>query len=82
MADDSQKYNSENTRERRELKKALTPNVVTAFFAGVLLANFNRNLILGVLVGGVAGVFVEQQYHNQVPNVREAWEDVKRRWRR
>ena len=74
-------YDLQGTGERKELKKLLTPNVVTAFFAGVLLANFNKNLILGMLVGGMAGVFVEQQCPNQLPNVRESWEDLKRRWR-
>jgi hypothetical protein len=64
----------------RELQPILQPAVLGAFIAGLALANFNRNLLMGFIVGCLGGTYVEQNYPNQLPNVMEAWNNLKRKW--
>ncbi len=59
----------------------LQTNVVGAFIAGVALANFNKNLLLGFVIGTLAGAYAQQTLPGQFPNVKEFWYDLKRKWK-
>eukprot|EP00794_Sanderia_malayensis_P007544 gene7544-8381_t len=52
-----------------EGKKSFDWTFVKGFAAGVVISHVNKNLILGVLVGTIAGFYVEQNIKN-VPNIR------------
>ena len=54
--------------------------MVKAFFAGVVVSHLNKNLILGFLLGGLVGVYAQQNLSG-VPNVVETWRDFKRRFK-
>ena len=60
-----------------ELRPKLQTNVVSAFIAGVVLANFNKNLILGVVVDTLAGAYAEQTFPGYFPNMKQFWLDLK-----
>ena len=66
---------------KKELEPLLQPNVIAAFLSGVALANFNKNLLLGFTMGGIAGVYLQQTFPSQFPNVKEYWEKLKRQWK-
>lgn len=67
---------------RGKMKKSvLSPNVVTAFLAGLLLGNFNINLVLGFLAGGIAATILEQNRPGSLPNVRDVWQGLRSKWR-
>ena len=66
------------TREIQE--PLLQPAVVTAFIAGIVLANLNKNLLLGYLLGGLTGTYIQQTYPYHIPNVKDTWSDIKRKW--
>lgn len=63
-------------------KKKLTVGLpmVKAFFAGVVVSHLNKNLILGFVLGGLVGVYAQQNFSG-VPDVAETWRDFKRRFR-
>ena len=64
-----------------ELQPILQPTVLTAFIAGIALANFNKNLLMGFILGGLAGAYVQQSYPYQLPNVKTTWYRLKEKWR-
>ena len=61
-------------------RPTLQPNVIGAFVAGVVMANFNKNLLLGFVIGALAGSYAEQSLPGQLPDVRRFWFDLKQRW--
>ena len=71
----------EDGLSKKELEPLLQPSVVAAFFSGVVLANFNKNLLLGFTMGGIAGVYLQQTFPSQFPNVKEYWEKLKKQWK-
>ena len=64
--------------ERKKLSVGMP--MVKAFFAGILVSHLNKNLILGFLIGGLVGVYAQQNLSG-VPDVAETWKDFKRRFR-
>ena len=78
MADEEKEKNGP---PKRELEPLLQPSVVTAFLSGVVVANFNKNLLLGFTVGGIVGVYLQQTFPSQFPNVTEYWEKIKKQWK-
>ena len=70
------------SEDRRQLKSVLSPNVVTAFLAGLLMGNLNKNLVLGFLVGGIAATIFEQNRRTgNLPNVCDVWQNLRSKWR-
>lgn len=59
----------------------LQTSLVGAFVAGVAVANFNKNLLLGFVIGALAGTYVEQTFPGQFPSVRQFWFDIKQKWK-
>jgi hypothetical protein len=45
------------------------------FLAGVVLSHFNKQLMLGALVGVAAGMYFEQEYG--APNAKAAFQDFR-----
>lgn len=45
------------------------------FGAGLLVAHFNRHLVLGTLLGTAAGMYYQQEYG--APDVKQQIDDVK-----
>ena len=58
----------------------LQTNTIGAFVAGIALANFNKNLLLGFVIGTIAGAYAEQTLPGQLPNVMQFWYDLKQKW--
>ena len=81
MASSNTNSESEEGSSQIAERPKLQTNVVTAFVAGVALANFNKNLLLGFVIGALAGVYAEQSLPGQFPSVIRLWSDFKRRWR-
>ena len=48
---------------------------IKGFVAGALIGNLNKKLLLGALVGGVAGAYYQQQFG--APNVKEEFDKWK-----
>lgn len=63
-------------------KERLSSSLLKGFAAGIIVSHINKTLVLGVLVGTAAGLYVEQNYKS-VPNVekelKKFWEKVKPR---
>ena len=43
-----------------QVSSASNQLMVTAFIAGIVLANSNKNLLLGYLLGGLTGTYIQQ----------------------
>ena len=71
--------NEEGSNSVAERPKLQT-NTIGAFVAGIALANFNKNLLLGFVIGTIAGAYTEQTLPGQFPNVRQFWYDLKQKW--
>ena len=63
MADD-------NDRNSASEKKEVSGSFFKGFAAGVILSHVNKNLILGLLIGTLAGCYVQQNYTG-IPDVNE-----------
>ena len=61
MADDEDKKSSGD-------KKGISVSFLKGFGAGVILSHVNKNLILGLLIGTLAGCYVQQNYTG-IPDV-------------
>ena len=68
--------------KERQLRPVLEPAVLKAFVAGVVVGNLNKGLVFGFLLGAVGGVYIQQNFMRQVPDVRATWQDLKSRWKR
>lgn len=62
-----------------EDKPELQTGVLKAFVAGVVLANLSKNLLLGFVIGGLAGAYLQQNF-SRIPDLKTTWRDLKRRW--
>ena len=62
-----------------EEKPELQTGVLKAFVAGVVLANLSKNLLLGFVVGGLGGAYLQQNF-SKIPDLKATWRDLKRRW--
>ena len=63
MADDEYKNSSNEKRE-------ISGTFLKGFSAGVILSHINKNLILGLIFGTLAGCYVQQNYTG-IPDVTE-----------
>ncbi len=63
MADDKDGNSSRD-------KKEISGSFLKGFGAGVILSHVNKNLILGLLIGTLAGCYVQQNYTG-IPDVSE-----------
>lgn len=63
------------------LKTVVSPSTVKAFVAGLVLGNINKGLLLGLTVGVLGGVFVQQSFGRSVPNMANTWKDFMKRWK-
>lgn len=63
----------------RDEKPELQTGVVKAFVAGVVLANLSKNLLLGTIVGSLAGAYIQQNFVG-LPDIKKTWKDFIRRW--
>jgi hypothetical protein len=63
MADDKDRNSSNDKRE-------ISGSFIRGFAAGVILSHINKNLILGLLIGTLAGCYVQQNYTG-IPDVSE-----------
>lgn len=61
-------------------KMLLDPASIKAFLAGVVVSHLSKNMVLGLIVGTLSGIFVQQNYPN-VPNVKNSWKDFLRRFK-
>lgn len=61
------------------LRTAVSPTTIKAFVAGLVLGNINKGLLLGLTLGVLGGVFVQQNIG--VPNVAKTWNDFVKRWK-
>lgn len=63
-------------------KEPLGSGFLKGFAAGIVVSHVNKALIVGLIVGTAAGLYVEQNFRD-VPNVaqeiRRLWEKVKPR---
>ena len=50
-------------------KKSFDWTFVKGFAAGLVVSHINKTLMLGVLLGTVSGIYVEQNY-DSIPHVR------------
>lgn len=81
MADRVPSNVDSSTNTKNDLEPLLQPNIITAFISGLLVANVNKNLLLGFTIGGLAGVYLQQTFPNQFPNVKQYWRELKDKWR-
>ena len=73
-------YVMPEVKEQREVPKpVLEPGVLKAFVAGLVIGNLNKQLMLGFVVGGLLGVYLQQNQYD-VPNVKDTWKDFIRKW--
>ena len=79
--DEDTNSTTDNLSSQLPERPKLQANVLGAFVAGVVLANFNKNLVLGLVIGTLAGAYAEQSLPGQFPNVRQFWYDLKQRWK-
>ena len=70
-----------NGTNGRELKPMVSPRVVQAFVAGLIVGNLNKALLLGFTIGAVGGAFIQQNFPG-VPDIVNTWKDLKKRWNR
>ena len=80
MASNMEDNSTDSENHSKDTRPVLQPSVVTAFIAGVVLANFNKNLLMGFVVGGLVGAYAEQSFPKQFPNIKHLWRDIKRKW--
>lgn len=75
----------EETNKRRQVegqvnsRQELPTGVLKGFLGGIVLASLSKNLLLGFIVGGVAGAYLQQSYSG-LPDLKETWRDVRGRW--
>lgn len=62
-----------------EDKPELQTGVLKAFVAGVVLANLSKNLLLGFVIGGLGGAYLQQNF-SKIPDLKATWRDLRRRW--
>ena len=63
-----------------EKKKLLfDPTVIKAFLAGVVISHLSKNLLVGVLVGTLSGIYVQQNVSG-VPSVTDSWKEFLKRF--
>ena len=51
-------------------KTKLDTSLLKGFVAGVVFSHINKRLVLGFLVGSLAGAYIQQNY-DDIPNVEE-----------
>lgn len=66
MADES------TTSDKHKTK--LDASLLKGFVAGVVFSHINKRLVLGFLVGSIAGAYIQQNYAD-IPNVEEIAQD-------
>lgn len=55
-------------------KKEISGSFIKGFASGVFLSHINKNLILGLLIGALAGCYVQQNYAG-IPDVSKTATD-------
>ncbi len=83
MADDRPEGTRESImseQENRRLKPVLEPGVIKAFVAGILVGNVNKGVLLGFAIGALAGMYVQQNFPGDVPDIVQSWKDLRQRW--
>ena len=71
----------ENKAKDERLRTVVEPATIKAFVAGLVIGNVNKGLLLGLTVGVLGGVYVQQNYPG-MPDVTNAWKDLIKRWNR
>ena len=64
MADNKDNNNSAGN------KREISGSFIKGFTAGIILSHINKNLILGLVIGTLAGCYVQQNYTG-IPDVSE-----------
>lgn len=81
MADDTSDRTAMDQSSRKAVERPqLQKSVVGAFIVGIALANFNKNLLLGFVIGSFGGIYAEQNWPDQFPDIKQMWLELKQKW--
>ena len=69
----------DNSPEDKKMRPVIEPSAIKAFVAGVVVGNINKGLLLGLAIGTVSGIYVQQNYPG-VPSVAGYWKILMDRW--
>ena len=79
MANNSDNGAGEKANSGPPSKPMLDLGMIKAFLAGVVLANLNKGVLLGFVAGAIGGVYLQQNAAG-IPDVKETWRELIRRW--
>ncbi len=69
----------EDSPDDKKLRPAIEPSAIKAFVAGIIVGNINKGLLLGLSIGALAGIYVQQNYPG-VPSVSGQWRNLVEHW--
>ena len=74
LSDGNENSDMPTSQQMEKKKTVFDPLVLKAFLAGVVLSHLSKNLVLGLAVGALSGVYIQQNYSG-VPHVASTWKE-------